>query len=163
MELQRIKYIEFDNSVLTITVSRVAELKSLDRQIILNQAKAVYGVDLTVKYQLQTPNSKAKRIKNNANYSAITDVKQQSNSREWLRNEWGQIRQALILYYGKAIDKSWFAKLEQVSVDETTNTIMLKAPTGFIKDYIRNHYLTTMDSFAQKLLVGRVDQIELVN
>jgi hypothetical protein len=160
--LQSIKHIEFNNFVLTITTSKALELKPLDQQIILNQAQAVYGGDLAIKYRLQALNGKAKKIENNTNREVGAHTQQQSNSTNELIGEWGQIRQALILYYGEAIDKSWFTKLEQVSVDETTNTIMLKAPTGFIKDYIRNHYLATMDSFAQKLFAEKIYQITLV-
>jgi hypothetical protein len=160
--LQSIKHMEFNDYILTITTNRVVELKPLDQQIILNQARAIYGDDLVVKYQLPTPNSKAKKIENDTNREVGTQTKQRENSVNELRGEWGQIRQSLILYYGEAIDKSWFSKLEQVSVDEMTNTIMLKAPTGFIRDYVNGHYLATMHYLATKLFAERVKQIELV-
>jgi hypothetical protein len=57
---------------------------------------------------------------------------------------WGRLRKSLITYYGEALDRNWFSKLD-VQVMEEGRVLYLKAPNGFIKDWIQSNYFDTIE------------------
>ena len=66
---------------------------------------------------------------------------------------WGKIRKSLRDYYGEGVDRSWFSRLEATE-NSKTNTLDLKAPGSFIKDYIEQHYKYLMDNVCRQVSDG---------
>ncbi|MGI4776147.1 MAG: DnaA N-terminal domain-containing protein [Janthinobacterium lividum] len=57
---------------------------------------------------------------------------------------WGRVRKGLRNYYGEAVDRAWFSKLEPLE-NVSTRNLSLKAPTGFFRSYITQHYFHRQD------------------
>jgi hypothetical protein len=130
----------------TILLASNVELSKLQKQLILEQAKAVYGehidslkiiVESSIKVQVKslksTPFDK-------------TNHPDSANS-----NIWHQVRSMLIVHYGdlgKNIDQNWFSKLSP-EIDVEKRNITLKAPSNFIKDWIQEKYSLLLEKFFQ--------------
>jgi chromosomal replication initiation ATPase DnaA len=69
------------------------------------------------------------------------------------------VRQRLISIYGEAIDRNWFSKLTPCYIDEKKKEIKLKVPTGFVRDWINQNYLSSIESiFAGE----QIESVEVV-
>ena len=72
---------------------------------------------------------------------------------------WERIREKLRQTYGDAIFKSWLKPIEFGGVE--ASSVMLHAPTRFMRDWVANHYLETIRRFWQ-IENGQVHQIDLI-
>ena len=50
---------------------------------------------------------------------------------------------------GASLDKSWISKLE-AEINEESRVLILKAPSGFVKDWIENNYQKHLDEAARE-------------
>lgn len=83
-------------------------------------------------------------------------VERQENINHDKLNTWNLLSNDLLRYYGESIYMSWIAKLGFFKV--INNTVLLSAPTNFIRDWIKSNYLHTIlqlwqnyDSSIQKI------------
>jgi len=53
-------------------------------------------------------------------------------------NVWGQVTKDLHNYYGEALYNSWFSKVN--FIESSLSTVILCAPTNFIRDWIKSKY-----------------------
>ncbi|HJD56042.1 MAG TPA: chromosomal replication initiator protein DnaA [Rickettsia endosymbiont of Pyrocoelia pectoralis] len=51
---------------------------------------------------------------------------------------WGQVTKDLHNYYGEALYNSWFSKVN--FIESSLNTVILCAPTNFIRDWVKSKY-----------------------
>jgi len=72
---------------------------------------------------------------------------------------WERIREKLRQTYGDAIFKSWLKPLEFAGVE--SGSVLIHAPTRFMRDWINNNYLETMRRFWQ-IENGQIHKIDLV-
>ncbi|MFN7038422.1 MAG: chromosomal replication initiator protein DnaA [Alphaproteobacteria bacterium] len=61
---------------------------------------------------------------------------------------WVEVLSALQDEYGEATSKSWFSKLEFVSLSSTEVTLSI--PTNFMKEWISTHYLASITKYWKK-------------
>ncbi|MGI4775856.1 MAG: chromosomal replication initiator protein DnaA [Janthinobacterium lividum] len=60
---------------------------------------------------------------------------------------WDLVNQDLDRHYGEALYKSWFSKLNLLEL--STRSVILSAPTNFIRDWIKSNYLMIILQFFQ--------------
>ena len=144
--LQSYICLEIKNNVLRIQLTESVELSELEKEVILNQAKAVYentsGDDIVFIQDLEfivtennTPRTRA------SNITASKDKQEDS----FPKGLWGDIVKKLIDEYGVHVYKNWFSKLI-ANVDEVASTIELNCPSQFVVDWIRTNYEDTVRS-----------------
>lgn len=132
------KSIEVKEGVAKITLTKQVELTKLDQELILDQVRATQGgieegeylqieeIEFTIpqkQYQSE--------LKTNQPIKSI-----------YPDTIWGKIRQAIASSLGRdgdSLDKSWISKLE-AEINEESRAVILKAPSGFVKDWIENNY-----------------------
>ena len=138
--LQSYISLEIKNNVLRIQLTQPVELSELEKEVILNQAKAVYentsGDDIVFIQDLEfivtennTPRTRA------SNITASKDKQEDS----FPKGIWGDIVKKLIDEYGVHVYKNWFSKLT-ANVDEVASTIELKCPSQFVVNWISSNY-----------------------
>jgi hypothetical protein len=132
-----------ENSVV-ISLKRDIELSELDKQLILQQAQAVY----------ETSSAKGEykfidklEIVFSENEPCAKPISQQEQKLVLPQGIWGNILQKLIEEFGQDTYRNWFSKLT-ATVDELNKTMTLKAPSESAKDWIERHYQSTMERIA---------------
>jgi hypothetical protein len=142
-----------EGNIFEIHLTKHVELTRLDRDIILNQVKATHeSINLATGKYVSVSSLKIIAPAPSTDTRSTQEIGQGAVLPAGI---WGKIRQALIDYHnyygksGEAIDRSWFSKLEAV-VDEQKKTVKLKAPTEFIKDWIRNNYAQILERCSRK-------------
>lgn len=141
-----------------IEFDKYLELLEIDKEIICNETMSVFDVtgDLHKDdVEILLPDCEVK-------WSNPEIAEQYKRKQEKLPdNVWGRVRRSLMGEFGKGIDISWFSKLEE-DVDEKTKKLELRAPTGFMRDWINDNYrsriLTFTESFGFEL--GKIRLIE---
>ena len=103
-------------SKLKITNPNLMTLDNNIRTILLNEVRGVYGEHIT-------------------DIVLEKDIEIAKPS----ENIWSKLRSSLRLYYGEADDKAWFSKITTQKTTEDSK-LLLKAPTPFIRDWIKTHY-----------------------
>jgi hypothetical protein len=135
-----------EGDIFKINLTTTVELTSIEKEIILQQAKAthekLYGEELVLISKLDFT------IKENAR-AAMQATKDEAVLIP--SGVWGNMRLKLMKHFGsegKALDESWFSKLS-AEVDEQERVVRLKAPTTFMKDWINNKYGSLLDGLCQ--------------
>ena len=138
--LQSYIFLEIKNNVLRIQLMESVELSELEKEVILNQAKAVYentiGDDIVFIEELEfvvTEN----RIPKARAFKVVTS--KDSPESNLPKGIWGEVCKKLIADYGVHVYRNWFSKLT-ANVDEAASTIELKCPSQFVVDWIRTNY-----------------------
>jgi hypothetical protein len=151
--LSSYKHCHLEGNIFEIHLTKHVELTRLDRDIILNQVKATHeSINLATGKYVSVSSLKIIAPAPSTDTRSTQEIGQGAVLPAGI---WGKIRQALIDYHnyygksGEAIDRSWFSKLEAV-VDEQKKTVKLKAPTEFIKDWIRNNYAQILERCSRK-------------
>jgi hypothetical protein len=130
----------------TISLSKAVDLSSLQKQLVLEQVRAVYSEDisslkLAVESLSITPIITQKSaISDHTKYSSATNS-----------NIWNTVRSMMITHYGEnghAIDQNWFSKLVP-EIDVEQRNITLRASSNFIKDWVLEKYSLLLDKFFQ--------------
>ena len=149
--LQSYICLEIKNNVLRIQLTDPVELSELEKEVILNQAKAVYqntiGEDIVFieKLEFIVTENKTPRI-----LSSNVATSKDSQEKNLPTGVWGEVCKKLITEYGVHVYKNWFSKLT-ANVDEAASTIELKCPSQFTKEWVQDKYEellnSTIDSF----------------
>jgi len=132
-----------ENSVI-IGLKRHIELSELDKQLILQQAKAVYETSST-KGEYKFIDKLEIVFAEQEQYSEQTNQREQEIVLP--QGIWGNVLQKLIEEFGKNTYRNWFSKLT-ATVDELNKTMTLKAPSELAKDWIESRYQDTMERIA---------------
>lgn len=141
---------EGNKKVLVAFLPNDVELTKLQCAVLLEQGRAVYS------------NIDELRLCHGVNYTMavkkglacelhVVRPDQQQTEQEAV---WEKMRFKLKNYYGTDIDKSWFSKLI-AEENKEQRTLKLQAPTAFIRDWIQQHYRSTIERFCNH------DQYEL--
>ncbi|AFC71700.1 DnaA N-terminal domain-containing protein [Rickettsia australis] len=179
---QILKQIEFktsnDNRFITAIIPNQPALSERKIEILSAQIEAVYGNngyyvttvgDVDVGYAVGGKRKVERKEEIEKQYSKIKPSAIISNSK-YIRTldsskgldkieenaAWNHIRQGLIEELGEAIDGTWFAKAVAKECKET-GTLMLKMPTRFMADWIRNNYSHVIRKFAGSVGVKIVE------
>ena len=156
--LQSYICLEIKNNVLRIQLTESVELSELEKEVILDQAKAVYentsGEDIVFieKLEFVVTENKTPRI-----LSSKVATSKDSQEKNLPTGVWGDICKKLIAEYGVHVYRNWFSKLT-ANVDEVASTIELKANNEFVIDWIRTNYENTLQQFIS-ILGLRLKQI----
>lgn len=138
--LQSYICLKINNNVFRIQLTESVELSELEKEVILNQAKAVYentsGDDIVFIEKLEFVVIENKTLRTRASNVAISKDKEEDS---FPKGIWGDIVKKLIDEYGVHVYKNWFSKLT-ANVDEVASTIELKCPSQFVVDWIRTNY-----------------------
>lgn len=131
-------------NVMVVSLSKTITLTDLDRKLLENEIKAVYG-DINVIYkQLKG------RVTNYNNNSK--EIKTHKEEQEY-SPLWQKIRAELKGYFGEAwsaLDNAWFSKLE-AKINENTGNVVINTPNAFFRDWITNHYLSLLEESCKAL------------
>ena len=138
--LQSYICLKINNNVFRIQLTESVELSELEKEVILNQAKAVYentsGDDIVFIEKLEFVVIENKTLRTRASNVAISKDKEEDS---FPKGIWWDIVKKLIDEYGVHVYKNWFSKLT-ANVDEVASTIELKCPSQFVVDWIRTNY-----------------------
>ena len=144
--LQSYICLEIKNNVFRIQLTESVELSELEKEVILNQAKAVYentsGDDIVFIEKLEFIVTENKNPRTRASNVAISNDKQEDS---FPKGIWGDIVKKLIDEYGVHVYKNWFSKLI-ANVDEVASTIELNCPSQFAKEWVQDKYLEILSS-----------------
>jgi hypothetical protein len=149
--LQSYISLEINNNVLRIQLTESVELSELEKEVILDQVKAVYentsGEDIVFIEKLEfivTENKTPRILSSNV---ATSNDRPEKNLPTGV---WGEVCKKLIAEYGVHVYMNWFSKLN-AEVDEGASTIELKCPSQFTKEWVQDKYEellnSTIDSF----------------
>ena len=138
--LQSYICLEIKNNKLRIQLTESVELSELEKEVILNQAKAVYENtscdDIVFIQDLEFIVTENKTLRTRSSNVAISKDKQEGS---FPKGIWGDIVKKLIDEYGVHVYKNWFSKLT-ANVDEVASTIELNCPSQFVVDWVRTNY-----------------------
>lgn len=126
----------------TILLSKAIDLSSLQKQLVLEQVRAVYGDHI---------NSLKIVVKPVANVLAQATQITLSVNTNTNSSIWNKVRSMLILHHGREgrdIDQNWFSKLT-AEIDAEKRNITLRAPSNFIKDWVLEKYSILLEQFFQ--------------
>ncbi len=133
-----------EGGIFKIYLTTPVELSSVEKEIILQQAKATHeklcGKELVLISELEINTHSKPYIQVNKDASI-----------ELPSGVWGNMRLKLMKHFGsegKALDESWFSKLS-AEVDEQERVVRLKAPTSFMRDWINNRYGSILEGLCQ--------------
>jgi hypothetical protein len=130
-----------------IHLRKHVELSSMDKDIIMQQIQATHeSIDDDGNYQLVEFFELAMPNKSTALF-ATPKPEQAYPKRHGI---WGKIREIFAKSFanGDFLDKSWLSKLD-AKIDKKQRTIILEAPSGFIKDWVENNYLEYIEDAAK--------------
>jgi DNA-binding Lrp family transcriptional regulator len=135
-------------------LSRQVEISTHQRGVLLDQVQGVFGRGVAaIEFEVVSN-------KSNETFRVDSITREQGGYRlsrpgERLEGLWGRVRSGVIEYYnrsgkeGECIDRHWFSKLNP-EVNEEHRQISLKAPTGFIRDWVKTNYLRVIEEFCQQ-------------
>lgn len=130
----------------TILLSKAIDLSSLQKKMLLDQVRAVYGEHISA-LKITVKSSDKPFIKELKSTSLDTT----KHSSVTNSNIWQKVRSMLINHYGdsgKDIDQNWFSKLIP-EIDVEQRNITLRAPSNFIKDWVMEKYSLLLERFFQ--------------
>ena len=145
------KSIELRDGVAKINLLKPVELTEIEQGLVLDQIKATHcGIEQGEYQQIQRLELNMPAKQSKAALSSSTATKQESVA-IFPDTIWGNIRSSIAASFGDtgiALDKSWFSRLD-ADINEESRAITLKAPSGFVKDWIEREYQQTIE-FAVK-------------
>jgi len=119
-----------------ISLKRDIGLSEFDKQVILQQAKAVYETSSTKgEYKFIDK----LEIVFSEQESYVKPTNQQEQKLVLPQGIWGNILQKLIEEFGQDTYRNWFSKLTPI-IDEVAKTIELKTSSDMVKDWINSKY-----------------------
>jgi hypothetical protein len=151
--LSSLKRFEIVEDVIKIHLTKQLELTENDKDIILSQAKAVYstasGISVECVERVEFVVSANNNIIQQIGVSPTNQsVKHESPPLELPKGIWGEISQKLIEEIGVDSYRNWLSKLT-AKVDEEGKTIILKAPSEFVKDWLVSNYDILLQNIAR--------------
>lgn len=145
--LKSFKTVAIEGGVAKLILRHPVDLTDHDISIILSQIKATHEHFERGEYHQI---DQVEIIAHNPKPVSSLQGQAKSQDTKLPDNLWGAMRQKLISRYCQAIDGHWFAKLE-ARIDEDKKIIELKAKDKFYENWIRTHYLQTMEEFAKAM------------
>jgi hypothetical protein len=144
--LQSYICLEIKNNVLRIQLTESVELSELEKEVILDQVKAVYentsGEDIVFIEKLEFVVTKDKTLRASVATMPQSNDRPESNLPQGI---WGEVCKKLIAEYGVHVYRNWFSKLN-AEVDEVAKTVTLKAINDLTKDWISSNYQDMISS-----------------
>ena len=139
-----------DGFIYKITMNRAIELREDQRAMLLQEVRAVYGhgIDSLEFVQTKTLGTKAQSKTQSHNVDASMPLSSVAVEAE-RDSTWFKISEGLKTYYGDAMYRSWFSKLSVYEENKETKQLTLKAPTGFIADWIKDKYQSVIEAYCQ--------------
>ena len=143
--------LEIKNNTLRIQLTESVELSELEKEVILDQAKAVYentsGEDIVFieKLEFVVTENKTSRI-----LSSKVATSKDSQEKNLPTGVWGEVCKKLIAEYGVHVYRNWFSKLN-AEVDEGAKNLTLKTSSEFAKDWIQDKYMQFLSKVASSL------------
>jgi hypothetical protein len=150
--------IDIKAGIFNLHLSKYVDLTDIDKKLILQEAQSTHekldfaderlGYIQDIKIIMPEKITSLKHINQNKTQelSLPTGV-------------WGRVRQRLISIYGEAIDRNWFSKLTPCYIDEKKKEIKLKVPTSFVRDWIKENYLNTIENI---FLDEQIESVDLI-
>ena len=152
-------------AVMNLKIIHPINLGNEQKQILLNEIKAVYGnhiehLNIEVANYIVRQEKDIDTCSMRKNSKTLTNAK---TSTEFNLPDsplplaspslmgfgiWGKIRKKLQDYYGMAIDRSWFSKLI-IEEDTEKKQLTLKAPSDFYSSYIQQNYGQIIEQYCQ--------------
>ena len=123
---------------------RSEDLSELDKQVILQQAKAVYETSST-KGEYKFIDKLEIAFSEQKPYAKPID--QQEQKLVLPQGIWGNILQKLIEEFGLDTYRNWFSRLS-AKVNDTDKSIELKASNEYVTDWIRSNYENSISGIA---------------
>ena len=146
------KSIELRDGVAKINLLKPVELTKIEQGLVLDQIKATHcGIEHGEYQQIQRLELNMPAKQSKVALSSSTATKQE-NVAIFPDTIWGNIRSSIAASLGDtgiALDKSWFSRLD-ADINEESRAITLKAPSGFVKDWIENNYQKNLDIAVKK-------------
>ena len=142
------KSIEVKEGVAQVNLTKQVELTKLDKELILDQVRATHGGIEEGEY-LQIERMEM-NMPDNSGKAEFSEKLVAPES--FPDTTWGKIRLCIARSFGAtglALDKSWFSRLD-AKINEESRAISLKAPSGFVKDWIENNYQKHLDKAARE-------------
>jgi hypothetical protein len=133
--LQSYKFLEVSEETLTIHLAKPMKLTELEKDIILDQAKATHermkgdAIEIIEAVEFIMPEQE----------TYANQINQPQQELVLPQGIWGGICKKLIAEFGIDIYKNWFSKLS-ANVDEVANTIELKASSSMVQEWVNNNY-----------------------
>lgn len=144
--LQSYISLEIENDVLRMQLTETVELSELEREVILDQAKAVYenmsGEDIIFIEGLEFVVTESRTSKAKVSEINMPKDKPEENLPKGI---WGEICKKLVAKYGVYVYRNWFSKLT-AEFDEEVRTIEFKYPSQFVEDWISTNYEDSLRS-----------------
>jgi hypothetical protein len=119
-----------------ISLKRDIELSEFDKQVILQQAKAVYETSSATGEHKFIDKLEIVFAEQE---SYVKPTNQQEQKLVLPQGIWGNILQKLIEEFGQDTYRNWFSKLTPI-IDEVAKTIELKTSSDMVKDWINSKY-----------------------
>jgi hypothetical protein len=149
--LQSYICLEIKNNKLRIQLTESLELSELEKEVILNQAKAVYentsGDDIVFIEKLEFIVTENKTPRTSAFNVSTSKDSPESNLPKGI---WGEVCKKLIAVYGVHVYRNWFSKLN-AEVDEGAKNLTLKTSSEFAKDWIQDKYMQFLSKVSSSL------------
>jgi hypothetical protein len=161
---------DVDGFIYKITMNLPIELREDQKAMLLQEVRAVYG------YGIENLEFIEKHSTRNANVISTNQAQPQPQPQPQPQAQpqpqtqtqdlksaipaslqpvfvernsiWHNIREDLKRAYGEGIFISWFGKLEPEE-DKETKQLTLKAPTGFIADWIKDKYQSVIEAYCE--------------
>ena len=150
--------IDIKAGIFNLHLSKYVDLTDIDKKLILQEAQSTHEkLDFADERLGYIENIKIIMPEKITSLKHINQNKTQELSLS--SGIWGRVRQVLISTYGETIDRYWFSKLIPYYLDEKKKEIKLKVPTGFVRDWINQNYLSSIESiFAGE----QIESVEVV-
>jgi hypothetical protein len=132
-------------STLEIRLSRHVELTQLEKDLVLDQAKATHERMDAETMEMEVVNVVKFVVSESSNLAQLVGQGHKNQATEHQipiklpKGIWGEISQKIIDDLGVDSYRNWFSKVT-AEVDEVAKTIALKAPSEFVKDWLVNNY-----------------------
>ncbi len=150
--------IDIKAGIFNLHLSKYVDLTDIDRKLILQEAQSTHekldfaderlGYIQDIKIIMPEKDITTKHVNQNKTQelSLPTGV-------------WGRVRQRLISIYGEETNRNWFSKLTPCYIDEKKKEIKLKVPTSFVRDWIKDNYLNTIENI---FLDEQIESVDLI-
>jgi hypothetical protein len=137
--------LSLDNVAIKLHMNKNLDLTKHDHEMLLNQAKAVYGAEhIEIIIDKLDNNLNNSQASNDINQEKFDDDYKQDLLLSKLNASgkiWDKICIKLIHQYGINIYNNWFRKL---SATQDNDNVILSSDNGFIANYVKDKYLTSI-------------------
>ena len=150
--------IDIKAGIFNLHLSKYVDLTDIDKKLILQEAQSTHEkLDFADERLGHIENIKIIMPEKITSLKHVNQNKTQELSLP--TGVWGRVRQRLIATYGEGVDRNWFSKLTPCYIDEKKKEIKLKVPTSFVRDWIKENYLNTIENI---FLDEQIESVDLI-